>query len=314
MKRRAHKLRDAWPSHIPASRLAPLLEEHIRQTFGGLGRTTVLRHRICLDRLLRFCAGKVVDSHTLNLWVADRSTTCCPATMKKERQTLSRFFNWCLAEGVVLRSPLVGVNFPANPQETPPPFSAGDYQKVMAAHGEDDIGWLTMLGWNTGLSLVDAANLRVDEVDLEHWFIEKRRQKTKVPCRIPIDPESPFARRLEALVKLRSETPKEWIDQSRQCRFICPWAAERMLHERKLSTGGILNKAYKKLGITMTYRHLRNAYCSMLANAGIPDVVAMRMTGHKKHEQYHRYVTVGDDTLAEHGVAALRRRTMEGRV
>lgn len=156
--------------------------------------------------------------------------------------------------------------------------------------------WLVILGYRTGMSLVDCCHLRWRHVHLDNngpSFIDIHRIKTKrlggkSLCQIPIIPFTDVHNWLiqlkerEHLNYKRFDGITDYVHQDAPGLYACAFA--RIARDFKY--------IFRKSGVEpgKSFKHLRNAFCSMLVNSNTNIALVCKMTGHNNVKTLLRYL------------------------
>jgi integrase len=159
-------------------------------------------------------------------------------------------------------------------------FEEEDYRKLMAVVRPHVRVAVAIAFW-TGLRQGEILGLRWDQVDLEHGTIrlEPGTTKNNEGREAPLIPE------VHGLLN-------EWRRMTRaeypECPWVCHFRGKRITQFRRAWTEGT-----QKAGLEGRLFHdLRRSAVRNMVQAGIPDVVAMRMSGHKTRSVFDRYAIV----------------------
>ena len=183
-----------------------------------------------------------------------------------------------------------------NPAEAIEPLTAKDEKKdaftckqvaslVEAAEGD----WNGMIlgGYYTGARINDLANLRWNSIDLERKVVAFVQGKTKRSVEIPLHPEF-----------------EQWLKQippAERNSFVFPSLSGRTSSSLSVPFRMIMEKArvegelIEKQGTsgrdrsTLSFHSLRHSFNSEMANAGIPQEMRQRLTGHASKAVNDRY-------------------------
>lgn len=171
--------------------------------------------------------------------------------------------------------------------------------------------WLAILGYRTGMSLVDCCHLRWRDVHLNEngpSFIDIYRIKTKrlgekALCQIPI---IPFTDVHEWLIKLKkvpatTQWHQNWITHyDDMVDFVhqdCPGLYMYPFPRISKDFERIFKEA--KCGKGKTFRHLRNTFCSNLVNSGTQMALICKMTGHNNVQTLLGYLKADREALED---------------
>lgn len=201
-----------------------------------------------------------------------------------------RLFTWMEQCGHIDRSPFNGIPGPRHPGAlVREPFTEDDFKAIIskcykAPHGRQLITAITV-GYYTGMSIGDCVRLKWQSVDLENCIIRSNRMKTGQLSTIPFERKGELHFRLE---EARADFPNS--------EYVTPDLANR--RERAID---IFRKIKLDAGVSeaKTFHNFRATMASRLTDAGVPSIVASRITGHRSLEIFNKYVTVKDEVLEE---------------
>ena len=228
----------------------------------------------------------------------------------KYRAYVKSYLTWLYTVGAIEVNPsdcLPKVRSPVPAEKTV--YTHEEYLR-MVAYGEEHAIWTThlwilMLGYHTGMSLVDCCTLQWNMVDLPEdgpCFIKRIRTKlelrygTKASCTIPIIAGSELWRWFKGLQRRYLAE----MDRRDGTEFVHQQAANFSLDSFVTPTvemNAFIEAALGKDRNGRTFRHLRDTFCSRLINAGVDSIVVSKMTGHQKVTQLAVYVVPDQTTL-----------------
>ena len=241
--------------------------EHLRGFFGGWAAAAMTADTVREYQLYRRRQGAEA------------------ATINRETSALSRMFQLTIRRGLLERMPL----FPKRLEENPPRegfFEHGEYLKVRAELPkayQDVLDFAYYSGWRRN----EILELTWDDVDLKGGVIRltPRRSKTKTGRVFPIS--EPLQRVLARRTRFRQPRDprvfrrdgipvRKWRTALRDaCRTAN--VPHRLLHDRRRTAA-------------------RN-----LIRAGVPERIAMQLTGHKTRAVFDRYNIVNEQELLTAG-------------
>jgi integrase/recombinase XerD len=220
-------------------------------------------------------------------------------TLSRYKGLMSAFFKWLEAmhlrkdnPGIVLR--LIQIE-PA--QGKPKALNEQQIQALMEVLlweplKEFQISLFMVLGMDTGLRLSELMRLKWSDVDLQKGTIKALRKGNKQwDGRIPTRSLKLLETYKERIVNI----PTEWV-------FFNINNPEKYMHKSSLAHWCMILK--KRLGwgkeIKFTPHVLRHILCTRLANAGVRDEIAIKITGHAGVEVYKKnYVKVEAEQIEE---------------
>lgn len=239
-----------------------------------------------LKKTFRGMRACEIGTAQLAAYVARRRTEGrAPATINRELSALKRMFSLGaraqprLVEAIpyipMLKGEKVRQGF----------FEEEDYRallKVLPEHVQVALA----IGFWTGLRQGEILNLRWEQVDLSRGTIrlEPGTTKNSEGREVPLIPEV-HTRLLEWREKTKAQHPA--------CPWVCQYRGNRMTHFRRSWVEGT-----QKAGISGKLFHdLRRSAVRNMVQAGIPEGVAMRMSGHKTRAVFDRYAIVSSRDL-----------------
>lgn len=164
--------------------------------------------------------------------------------------------------------------------------------------------WLIILGYRTGMSLVDACHLRWCHVHLDDngpSYIDIHRIKTvrlgaRALCQIPILPCTDVhdwllqLKKIEHLHYKRKDGITDYVNQDAPGFYACTFQRIQDDFNRIFHSAGVFGK---------TYRNFRNSFCSNLVNSGAHMALICKMTGHNNVQMLLRYLKPDRRALAD---------------
>jgi integrase len=207
------------------------------------------------------------------------------ATVNRETTALGRMFRIAMELGQLSRMPV----FPRRLEERAPRqgfFEHAEYRAIrshLPAPNQDVLDFAYFSGWRRG----EILGLTWREVDLEGGVIrlDPDRSKTKLSRVLPLAP--PLREVLERRLALRRlETPR-----------VFHWDGEPIGDWRKR-----WHRACRLAGLPGKHLHdCRRTAARNLIRAGVPERVAMMLTGHKTRSVFDRYNIVSEQDLMDAG-------------
>lgn len=215
------------------------------------------------------------------------------ANINRETELLARAFRLAVEEGRLAYAPKI----PALPERNARVgfFERGEFEAIVGELPED-LKDLARFAYLTGWRRAEIAGLRWEQVDREARELRLVDSKNGEGRALPMDDD------LAALVERRWEA-REW-NGPRGESHLSPHVFHR-LGVPRLNC----NKAWRKACIRAGYpdkllHDFRRTAVRDLVRSGVPESIAMSMTGHKTRSVFQRYnITTREDKLE-----ALRRR------
>jgi integrase len=260
------------------------LEDYVLQRYRTL---TTARARV--EHLREFLGGWAVDAMTADAirryQLHRRKQGAEAATINRETSALSRMFQLAIRRGLIERMPL----FPNRLEENPPRegfFEHEEYLKVRAhtpASYQDVLDFAYYSGWRRN----EILKLTWNEIDLRGEVIRlsARRSKTKTGRMLPIS--TPLRQVLERRIRVRARGDR--LVFRRDGVPVRVWRTA-------------LRDACRKAKVPHRLLHdCRRTAARNLIRAGVPERIAMLLTGHKTRAVFDRYNIVNEQELLTAG-------------
>jgi integrase len=213
-------------------------------------------------------------------------------TVNMHLSTIRRIFASAVAEEIILTNPVSVRAVSASDSRPRAPFTGAELSRLVSTAETDEWRGLVILGATTGLRGGDIRRLTSENVIEGHLVIRPSKTKgsTGTVLRIPLHPQA-----------------VEWL-KDRQGPLFPTLAA---LDGSKVANGFKRQMRIAKVaatvelapGVTATrsMHSLRHSFATMLANAGIPEDVRRKLTGHASklvHSKYSHHSEALDAAIA----------------
>ena len=170
-------------------------------------------------------------------------------------------------------------------------FERPDFESVRHHLPPDYLKPFVTFSYITGWRKSEIRNLEWTQVDFENeWvYLEVGTTKNKDARKFPFTDE------------LREVLQRQWKDREalKKSGMICPW----VFHRNEKRVGDFRkswNQACKKAGLAGRIPHdFRRTAVRNLVRAGVPETVAMKMTGHKTRSVFDRYNITSENDLRD---------------
>jgi integrase len=262
---RDYKLRDKWDSKA-ASHLKPL-----RSYFGTWRAVELTSDAI----------GKYVEEL--------RADGYSNASVNRRTQLLGQAFKLAIRSKQFSVAPFIP-RLSEIGNERQGFFETADFEAVMA-HLPEYLRDFARFGFHTGWRKGSIASLRWADVGEDVIYLRAENSKTRKPETMPLEGEL-----LDIIKRRRTATVLEGEDGSR--RF-----AEFVFHRNGQPIGDIRKAwatACKVAGVDHRLFHdLRRTASRNMIAAGVPQAVAMKITGHRTDSMFRRYAIVNEDQKRE---------------
>lgn len=264
------------------------------QTRRNLSKQSVAKYRSVLGQLVRYAGKKAA----LNLLTAAKVQAFIDATERRAitkrtySTTLSPFFNWAVAEGLIEKNPVKGVRLPRVPEKTPKTFSQEQVDILLQTieEAERRCGgrqkgswkWLVpaiKLSLLLGLRVAELAQLRWGDIDEGRGLVTiggRESFRTKNGRRRVL-PLTDAARD----VLLQASNPSPHVITSSSGDAVSPLYLSRRFKDACRLAG---------LPDHLSFHCLRHTACSRMANSGASLEAVRRVMGHSSVRVTERYI------------------------
>jgi len=278
--------------------LPSLSEAYHASDFPGRRPATIYFSKLWIRKWLSWmkaCHIKEVTADNLQAYVNKLFEEHKPGSAKEYWKSVRRFLAWMERTRRIERSPHTAIRQPSVRYESVVnPITREEYLKLREAAAGHWMDWIIMLGWNTGMSLVDCMLLKWGNINTERCYIRINRTKTGTEAVIPFDPNDELGR---AILARKQADPDADPDS-----FVCQDAGSRTnIDSEGVSSSGRYAFRYiaEKAGVEKSFHSLRHSFVSMLANSGMSTVMATKVSGHTDPKIFARYVHVDTDVLRQ---------------
>jgi integrase len=263
------------------------LLENLERDWEIRGRKGIPQLRSHLKHVRAFFAmdrALAVTPERLRDYIASRQKEeAAPATANRELEGLQRAFALALDSGTLAMAP----KFPSLPERNARQgfFERGDFQAVLENIGDSDVGdFLTWFYW-TGMRPGEIRSLTWACFDRETWTVRLHAKDAKTGFGRAIALEGPLQEIIRRRLSVR--------------QFGC----DLIFHQRGKSIGEFRkrwNRACALAGVSGRVPYdLRRTAIRNLIRAGVPERVAMSISGHRTRAVFDRYNIVSEKDLRE---------------
>ena len=241
-----------------------------------------------------------INSYHIRLFLASLQKKGCKAsTINSYYRALQTFFNWLVAENIIVKSPMFNIKPPRIPKTKPQPFSRQDIENLLLlCSGNKFLARrnraIILLFLDTGLRLAELANIQLSDMDFDRGLIKVMGKGAKE--RVVRMGKRTQKALLQYLLSRNDSYPSLWVTEERTplSRHGLQTAIKRLCHRAAIADA--------KPG-PHTFRH--TAAISFLRNGG-SEFTLQIMLGHSTLQMTRRYVsTLGeDDMIRAHEIAS----------
>ena len=218
------------------------------------------------------------------------------------RDILSKAFRDAQKTGLIRLNPVAGLKaVRGGPQVEKGTFSPDQIRRLISA-AQGDWKGLIMSGFFTGARLSDLANLQWSNVDLADRTITFRQRKTDAVIKIPIHPD--LERHLLSLALPSQDDGEIPVFPSLYGKRTSGTNGLSMTFTRIMKKAGIVSgqlrtraKGVSRTVNALSFHSLRHSFNSVLVNAGVPQELRMKLTGHSSADMnaiysHHELATI----------------------
>jgi len=216
------------------------------------------------------------------------------------RDILSKAFRDAQKTGLIRLNPVAGLkSIRSDPQVEKGTFSPDQIRRLIDAAERDWKGAI-LAGFFTGARLSDLANLQWKNVDLVERTITFRQRKTDAIVKIPLHPdlENHF---LDMPSQDRGENPVFPDLAGRRTSGTSGLSRDffRIMKKAGIISGQLRARAkgVSRAVNALSFHSLRHSFNSVLVNAGVPQELRMKLTGHSSADMnaiysHHELATI----------------------
>jgi site-specific recombinase XerC len=286
-------LRFVSPASPPPGATLPALNASFRRTLRAEDKSerTVKSYTEAVGLLADFLGGRghsitvnAVKRADVRDFIADQLERWKPATALNRYRSLQAFFKWCVAEGELKRSPMVGMKPPQLPEEPPPVLTDDQLRRLLkSCDGRDftdrrDTA-IIRLFIDTGVRVSEAAGIMLpDDLDLDDQVVivlgKGRRQRA-----VPFGRKTALA--IDRYLRLRASNsfahlPNLWIGRA-----------------GAMTSSGLFQVVADRgasVGLPGLHPHqFRHSFADSWLSAGGNEGDLMRLAGWKSRQMVDRY-------------------------
>jgi len=289
--------------------IAPSTEDYLNDWLEGVGAravpATVERYRNSVKLFVANLGEKArkpitaVTPHDVEAFLTSRlKAGVAPKTAIVDLKTINIAFRRAENYNVIPKNPVVAVRPPKEVCSERDVFTPEDVQKLVRAAPSVEWQTLILLGYFIGARLRDCVQMTWDNVNPESGMIEYVQQKTNKKVSVPM-----HYNLLEHI---------HFISAFGTNGLLCPKLASKVTGGRR-GLSETFKRIVKKAGLDpmtvqgkgirkfskRSFHSLRHSFNSALANAGVPEEVRMKLTGHASPVINSQYTHLQVKTLKD---------------
>lgn len=279
----------------------------LAQCYIGRGEAATSKASLWAGRLLSYCGGlqgiqnpdKYVEFMTMMRDSFSRTT------YDRTRNIIYQFMGWAKAVGLIKNNPAEFVKAPMSnkPYARRRTISHQQFKDLLLAAnriGYQPIEGLLILGYYTGMAIIDCCTLQWSNVDMENCVIHAPRMKTRTTSRVlytvPFEPGSMLYRWLKDRQEesKREDIVKQWPNDPDRGIIFVDHLLAALYHAKHSGQSDRLYKwlqrVFKAAKVDRTFHDFRRGMATTLANSDIPMGQALQIIGHSSPKQLMEYV------------------------
>jgi integrase len=247
--------------------------------------TTVLRYEKTVSCFLE-SLGKKSESPLCSLTATDvqkfvtmrLKSGCAPSTVQVDGKALRGALNRAKREGLILSNPAEAVELPKRNSVTKAVFSAGEVEAIMQ-HAKGEWRAVTMVGFYTGARLSECCRVAWEDIDMSMGLLSFPKTKQGRVHSVPLHPNlKSFLESLKIPDGGGYLSPKlEGVKTTGQ-RGLSE-SFKRIMRAAGVDDGMVEGSGKRRVS-KRSFHSLRHTFNSILANAGVPQEVRMKLVGH----------------------------------
>jgi len=272
------------------------MEQHILDDYKTNGKKSLDRVQICMDNLREYFAGcraEAITTDKINAFKRERQAEgAANGSINRDLSALKRMFNLAIQAGRLAHKPYVPMLREQNARSGF--FEANEFlslRDALPSYLKPMITFAYYTGWRRG----EILDLRWNQVDLHERIIRLNpdQAKNRTGRLVAIEGE------LLTVLKAQWDLRKLIQLPGQSTAHICPF----VFHNRGKSIIDFQyawDKALNATGLAGKIFHdFRRTAVRNMVRAGVPERVAMEISGHKTRSVFDRYNIVSEEDLRE---------------
>ena len=209
-------------------------------------------------------------------------------TVTTDIKTLGIAFRKAERYGVIIKNPVPAVELPKVESSEREVFTPKEIEKLLIAATSLDWQTAILLGYFVGARLSDCIHMKWADVNPDQKTITYVQKKTHKKVIVPI-----HFHLLKHLVYLSSHNNEGYICTSLAAKTPggkhgLSESFKRIVTRAGVDLGIVQGKGIRKF-TKRSFHSLRHSFATALANAGVPEEIRMKLTGHSSKEIHAKY-------------------------
>jgi integrase len=272
------------------------LEQYILNDYKTNGKKSLDRVKISLENLREYfvgCRAEALTTDKINVYKRERQNEgAANASINRDLSALKRMFNLAIQAGKLSHRPYIPMLREKNARTGF--FEANEFlalREALPSYLRPMVTFAYYTGWRKG----EVLDLRWSQVDLHERIIRLNPEQAKNGTGRLVAIEGELINILDAQWNARKVSHLD----GQSATLICPYVFH---HNGKpiRDFRSAWDKALKTTKLTGRIFHdLRRTAVRNMVRAGVPERVAMEISGHKTRSVFDRYNIVSEDDLRE---------------
>lgn len=287
--------------------IAPSTEDYLNEWLAGVGTrstgATVERYRNSVKLFVANLADKAkkpitsVTPRDVEGFLNSRlKAGVAPKTAIVDLKTINIAFRRAENYGIIVKNPVVAVRPPKEVCSERDVFTQEEVQKLLTAAPTVEWQTLILLGYFVGARLRDCVRMTWENVNPDSGMIEYEQQKTGKKVSVPMHYHMlEHIHFLSAFGTNGFLSPKLAAKATGGRRGLSE-GFKRIVVKAGLDPMTVQGKGIRKFS-KRSFHSLRHSFNSALANAGVPEEVRMKLTGHASPVMNSQYTHLQVNTL-----------------
>jgi len=273
-----------------------MMADDLQNDYTVNGKKSFDRVKLSIAHLMKFYAGSRAASITtdrIKVYIRERQAEgAANATINRDLAALRRMFNLAIQAGKLAQRPYIPVLREDNIRSGF--FEAGEFlnlREVLPGYLQPMVTFAYYTGWRKS----EVLGLGWNQVDLQQNIIRLAPEQSKNPTGRLVAVEGELLSILQNQWEARKVTQIPGQSPALLCPYVFHHGGKPIRDFRSA-----WDNALKRTGLTGKIFHdLRRTAVRNMVRAGVPERVAMMISGHKTRSVFDRYNIVSEEDLRE---------------